>query len=318
MNRILARKIVRYAVSLLIVVLLVFLLPRCMPGDPVQCLVGEDVFLTQEILDAVTIKLGLDLPLTEQFRIYIGNLLTGDLGYSYTRHQNVAELIWDRLPWTLLLTGVSMLIGYTFGIIAGTWAGWMAERKMSKILTSFGVVVSCIPPYLLGLIFFSVFVYQLGWFPYKGFYTTPDLPSVVYHMALPVLTLALFVFVRNMIIMRGSVLTEKNQLYPQFAKSLGIPRRKIIYGHVMKNAILPILTHFAIDFGFILSGALFIEIIFSLNGLGRVMYTAILNLDYPVLSGLFLVIAVMAICANMLADILYGFIDPRVKRGDDQ
>ncbi|HJJ50570.1 MAG TPA: ABC transporter permease, partial [Methanocorpusculum sp.] len=129
MNRTLARKIVRYAVSLLIVVLLVFLLPRCMPGDPVQCLVGEDVFLTQEILDAVTAKLGLDLPLTEQFRIYIGNLLTGDLGYSYTRHQNVAELILDRLPWTLLLTGVSMLIGYTFGIIAGTWTGWMAERK---------------------------------------------------------------------------------------------------------------------------------------------------------------------------------------------
>jgi peptide/nickel transport system permease protein len=135
-------------------------------------------------------------------------------------------------------------------------------------------------------------------------------------MALPVLTLALFVFVRNMIIMRGSVLTERNQLYPQFAKSLGVPQRTIIYGHVMKNAILPILTHFAIDFGFILSGALFIEIIFSLNGLGRVMYTAILNLDYPVLSGLFLVIAVMAVCANMIADILYGIIDPRVKRGD--
>lgn len=318
MNKVLARKLVRYAVCLLIVVLLVFLLPRCMPGDPVQCLVGEDVYLTQEILDSVTAKLGLDRPLFEQFQIYIGDLFTGDLGYSYTRHQNVADLIWDRLPWTLLLTGVSMLIGYAFGIIAGTWSGWMTEKKRAKIMTGFGVFVSCIPPYLLGLIFFSVFVYQLGWFPYKGFYETPDLFSVAYHMALPVLTLALFVFARNMIIMRGSVLTEKNQLYPQFAKSLGIPRRKIIYGHVMKNAILPILTHFAIDFGFILSGALFIEIIFSLNGLGRVMYTAVLNLDYPVLSGLFLVIALMAICANLIADILYGIIDPRVKRGDDQ
>lgn len=91
---------------------------RCMPGDPVQCLVGEDVYLTQEILDTVTVKLGLDRPLFEQFQIYIGDLFTGNLGYSYTRHQNVADLIWDRLPWTLLLTGVSMLIGYTFGIIA--------------------------------------------------------------------------------------------------------------------------------------------------------------------------------------------------------
>ncbi|HJJ50503.1 MAG TPA: ABC transporter permease [Methanocorpusculum sp.] len=318
MNKAISRKIIRYSVSLLIVVLLVFFLPRCMPGDPVQCLVGEDVYVTQEILDSITVKLGLDQPLSEQFMIYIGNLLTGDLGYSYTRHQHVAALILDRLPWTLLLTGVSMLIGYTFGIIAGTWSGWVTEKKGAKILTAFGVVVSCIPPYLLGLIFFSVFVFQLGWFPYKGFYETPDIFSVAYHMALPILTLALFVFVRNLIIMRGSVLTEKTQLYPQFAKSLGIPQKKIIYGHVMKNAILPIVTHFAIDFGFILSGALFIEIVFSLNGLGRVMYTAILNLDYPVLSGLFLVVAFMAVFANMIADILYGVIDPRVKQGDDQ
>jgi len=289
-----------------------------MPGDPVQCLVGEDVYVTQEILDTLTIKLGLDKPLYEQFGIYIRGLLTGDLGYSYTRHQTVADLIWSRVPWTLLLTGVAMIIGYAFGILAGTWSGWMSETKRSKVLTAFGVVVSCIPPYLLGLIFFSVFVYQLGWFPYKGFYETPDIFSVAYHMALPILTLALFVFVRNLIIMRGSVLTEKNQLYPQFAKSLGIPRNKIIYGHVLKNAILPIVTHFAIDFGFILSGALFIEIIFSLNGLGRVMYTAILNLDYPVLSGLFLVIAIMVICANLAADILYGIIDPRVKRGEEE
>ena len=318
MNKAVSRKIIRYSICLLIVVLLVFFLPRCMPGDPVQCLVGEDVYVTQEILDALTVKLGLDQPLYEQFEIYLQDLITGDLGYSYTRHQNVADLIWSRVPWTLLLTGVSMLIGYAFGLLAGTWTGWMSEKKRSKVLTAFGVVVSCIPPYLLGLIFFSVFVYQLGWFPYKGFYETPDIFSIAYHMALPILTLALFVFARNMIIMRGSVLTEKDQLYPQFAKSLGIPQNKIIYGHIMKNAILPIVTHFAIDFGFILSGALFIEIIFSLNGLGRVMYTAILNLDYPVLSGLFLVIAIMVICANLIADVLYGIIDPRVKRGEEQ
>ena len=110
MNKAISRKIIRYSVSLLIVVLLVFFLPRCMPGDPVQCLVGEDVYVTQEILDSITVKLGLDQPLSEQFMIYIGNLLTGDLGYSYTRHQQVAALILDRLPWTLLLTGVSMLI----------------------------------------------------------------------------------------------------------------------------------------------------------------------------------------------------------------
>jgi len=214
----------------------------------------------------------------------------------------------------LLLVGTSLLIGYAAGIILGTWAGWMSDHKPAKALTGASICISCIPPYLLGLTLFSIFVYHLNWFPYKGLYTTPDIWSVMHHLALPVATLALFVFARNLLIMRGSVLAEKNQLYPQFARSLGVPGRKILYGHVMRNAILPILTQFAIDFGFLFSGALFIEIIFSLNGLGTLMYDAILTRDYPVLSGLFLVIAVMVILANVIADILYGVIDPRVTR----
>lgn len=314
MNEILRRKIIRYAASLLVIVLVVFMFPRIMPGNPVMFLIGEDVIVTPEVLADLNTRLGLDRPIPEQFYLFLRGVCTGDLGYSYHLHSPVASLIGDRVVWTLMLVGTSLFIGYAAGILSGAWVGWMSDRKSAKTLTGAGICISCIPPYLLGLILFSVFVYRLNWFPYKGLYTTPDIWSIMHHLALPVATLALFVFARNLLIMRGSVLTEKNQLYPQFARALGVPGSKILYGHVMRNAILPILTQFAIDFGFIFSGALFIEIIFSLNGLGTLMYDAIIIRDYPVLSGLFLVIAVMAVLANMFADILYGVIDPRVGR----
>jgi peptide/nickel transport system permease protein len=285
-----------------------------MPGNPIVHLIGEDIMVTPELVEELTATLGLDKPLHEQFLIFIQNLAAGDLGYSYHLHAPVAELILERLPWTLLLVGTALLIGYSIGVLAGAYAGWQTKQKGAKALTFIGFIISCTPPYLLGLVLFSVFVYHLGWFPFKGLYTTPDLASIMWHMTLPIATLSLFIFARNLLIMRGSVLTEKHQLYPQFARSLGASKGFVLHRHVMKNAILPIITQFAIDFGFILSGALFIEIIFSLNAMGSLMYTAILNHDYPILSGLFLVIAVMAIGANILADVLYGIIDPRIWR----
>ncbi len=317
MNKTLRRKFIRYGISLAVIILIVFALPRFMPGNPVMFLIGEDVLITPSVVEDLNARLGLDKPLPEQFLMYLGGILSGNLGYSYHLHSPVSSLIGERAVWTLLLVGTSLLIGYTAGIIFGTWAGWSSGKKSAKLLTGAGICISCIPPYLLGLILFSVFVYRLNWFPYKGLYTTPDIFSIVHHLALPIAALSLFVFARNVLIMRGSVLTEKNQLYPQFARSLGIPAKNILYAHVMKNAILPVLTQFAIDFGFIFSGALFIEIIFSLNGLGTLMYDAIITRDYPVLSGLFLVIAVMAVLANMVADLLYGVIDPRISREEE-
>ena len=313
-NTMILRKTCRYVLSFLIILVLIFLFPRMMPGDPIVHLIGEDVIVTPEIIEELTIKLGLDKPLSEQFLIFIQNLQAGDLGYSYHLHAPVAELVLERLPWTLLLAGTALLIGYSIGVLAGAYAGWQAKQRGAKALTSIAFITSCTPPYLLGLIFFSVFVYYLGWFPFKGLYTTPDITSIMWHMALPIATLSLFICARNLLIMRGSILTEKHQLYPQFARSLGASKRTVLHKHVMKNAILPIITQFAIDFGFVLSGALFIEIVFSLNAMGSLMYTAILTHDYPVLSGLFLIIAIMVILANIIADILYGIIDPRVWR----
>ena len=313
-NKVLLRKLCRYAISLLAIIILVFAIPRGMGGDPVLAFVGEDMEVTPEYIEYMSARLDLDKPIHEQFLIYIRGIANGDLGYSYHRENTVTNLILERLPWTVSLALVSMFIGYTSSIIFGAYVGWRSEKQRSKILTTICLIISCFPSFILGLIFYSLFIYHLGWFPLKGYYSVSatDIIDVMWHMALPVLILSLLIFTSNLLLMRGSILTEKNQLYPLFAASLGTPDRKILFGHVMKNAILPILTHITMAFGGILSGALIIEIIFTLNGMGMLMYKALQDLDYPILCGLLFVLGVMTVLANIAADILYGIVDKRV------
>ena len=313
-NTVLLRKLIRYLVSFLAITVLVFAIPRCMGGDPVLMFIGEDMEVTQDYLEYMRNLLGLNLPMHEQFIHFLQDIFSGNLGYSYHRAATVTELILERMPWTIALALVSMFIGYTTSIIFGAYAGWRSEKLGAKILTFACLIFSCLPSFILGLLFYSLFVYHLEWFPVKGYYTVapPELLDIMYHMALPVAILSLFSFAGNLLLMRGSIITEKNQLYPQFAASLGTPERKILFGHVMKNAMLPILTHITMAFGGILSGALIIEIIFTLNGMGLLMYKALQNYDYPILCGLLFVFGMMTVIANIAADILYGIVDKRV------
>ena len=307
------RKLIRYSCSFGIIVLLVFLLPRMMPGDPVANLVGEDIYLTDETKETLRAALGLDSPLHEQFVLYSIHLLHLDLGYSYHMHGAVSDILADRAGWTLLYIGISIIIGTCTGIYLGARAGFEHETWWSSLISSLALIISSTPPYLLSLIAMVIFVYHLGWFPFKGFYDTFHILSIIHHLTLPVLILSVFYAARNVLIMRGTVLSEKVQLYPLFARSLGIPERRILIRHIRKNAIIPLIALIALDFGFLFSGALFIEIVFSLNGMGSLMYDAILNRDYPVLTGTFLVIAIFVICANFIADILSLALDPRTR-----
>jgi peptide/nickel transport system permease protein len=155
--------------------------------------------------------------------------------------------------------------------------------------------------------------FKLGIFPLKGFYLSLSPGDVAYHMALPILMMSLFSASRNYTIMRGSVIQEKRMPYVAYARAKGLFGDEILFGHIFKNALLPIITVLALDFGFIFSGALFIEIVFSLNGMGNLIYDAILSRDYPVLQGAFLIITLMIVFANLIADMLYGLLDPRVR-----
>lgn len=305
---------IRYAVSLIVVVALTFSLPRAMPGDPVMNIIGDDVWVSPAMLNAIRADIGLDRPVAEQFASYLWSLIHLDLGYSYHLNAPVADLIFARIGWTLLFTGIAIVAGAVIGILAGALAGWRPGTGKSRAATLAALAISCTPPYFLALLFLSIFSFRLGLFPFKGLYDEATLGSIVHHLFLPVLVLTLFAAARNTLIMRGSVVQEKESLYALYARAKGLSDRAVLFGHVLRNASLPIITQIALDFGFIFSGALFVEIVFSLNGLGTLIYDAVLGRDYPLLQGAFLIIAVMVICANLAADIVYLIVDPRIRR----
>ena len=285
-----------------------------MPGDPITNLMGEDYIASQESIDALKAELGLDKPLLVQYAAYWGELIHLDLGYSYHFHEEVAHIIASRLLWTIALVGFSILFGTLFGAILGALSGWRQNDPQNKALTTFFLWVYCTPPFFLSLVALYVFAFKAGIFPMRGFYETGTFTDIVKHYFIPVLVLTLFLTSRNYMIMRGSVIQEKGKLYILYARAKGLLSRSILFRHAFKNASLPLITLVALDIGFIISGALFVEIVFSMNGMGTLIFDALLARDYPVLQGIFLIITVMVVLANFLADTVYGIIDPRVRR----
>lgn len=304
----------RYIISFFLIVTVNFALPRAMPGDPVLNLVGEDAFLSEATIIELRAELGLDKPWVIQYIEHLRDLFHFDIGYSYHFHAPVADLIYERMFWTLMFVGLSIIIGAVLGTCAGAIAGWEPDTKRSRSMTFTAMAISCTPPYFLALMALFIFSFKLGITPLKGYYTTFTFSSIVQHLMLPVAVMSLFSASRNFMVMRGSVIQEKEQLYALYAKAKGLHNYQVLFKHVFRNASLPIITQVAMDFGFMFSGALFIEIVFSLNGLGTLVYDAILGRDYPVLHGVFLVIALSVMIGNLLADLLYAVADPRVRR----
>jgi len=290
-----------------------FVIPRAMPGDELTNLLGEDVTITDSTVLELRHEMGLDRTWTEQYLDYWWNILHLDLGYSFHLHSEVSRIIVTRIKWTLLLALPSILIGAIAGTVLGAIAGWDCRKTGRKMQTMLVLAVYCTPPYFLCLLALYLFSFKLDLFPMKGFYITGSILDIAHHIFLPILVMTLFSLSRNYMIMRGSVIQEKSSLYAAFARAKGLYNEEILFRHVFKNALLPIVTLLAMDFGFILSGALFIEIVFSMNGMGNLIYDSLLARDYPVLQGSFLIITIMAVSANMLADILYSRLDPRVK-----
>ena len=306
------KKATRYAIALFLIVSLNFFIPRSMPGDPLTNLLGEDIMLTASSVEELRERMGLDRPLSQQYLDYWHDILRFDLGYSFHLHRNVSDLIYDRMKWTLLLSLPAMVLGAILGTLQGARAGWRSSA-LRRTQTGFLMAIYCAPPYFLSLIALYLLSYKLGLFPMKGFYSTGSALDIVHHLFLPSAMMMLFSLSRNYMIMKGSVLQEKGSLYAAFARAKGLYDEQILFRHVFKNALLPIITLLALDFGFILSGALFIEIVFSMNGMGSLVYDALLSRDYPVLQGSFLIITIMVVSANLLADLLYSYLDPRVR-----
>lgn len=306
-------RIIRILLALVFILTLNFIIPRIMPGDPLVFLAGEDAVMDKTAMDDLRKELGLDLPLWRQYIDYWTRVVRLDLGYSYHHNQKVSQLILSRLPWTLGLLLPATLLGALLGMVTGAISGWGNNTPANKLFTTLNLAVYSTPPYFLAMICLYIFSMHWNVFPLKGFYSSGAFWDILHHFFLPVAIMTAFSASRNFIVMRGSVLQEKGKWYVLHARAKGIGGLRLLFRHVFKNAALPMVTMIALDFGFLFSGALLVEIVFSMNGMGSLIYDAVLSRDYPLLQGIFLAITVMVVFSNLAAEICYHRLDPRIR-----
>lgn len=322
MLRFFAARGAQYLLVILLTVMLNFALPRMMPGNPLIFLAGEDVgFLSSDQRNQLYSMYGLDQPQWRQFLTYSANLARGQLGYSFQRGRPISHMIGERLPYTLFLVGTALVLATLIGVLMGALAAW--RRGSALDLGTLGVAMffESVPSFWLGMIFIAVFAAGLGWFPIFGAGTAgvalagwPLLADRARHIALPLATLTIITIPGIYLIMRYSMLTVLGEQYIATARAKGVPDRAVLRRHVVRNALLPVATVFMLNLGFVASGATIVETVFSYPGVGRLLYEAVLNRDYPVIQGTFFMITVCVIAANILSDLLYPMIDPRVRQ----
>ena len=317
----LGTQMVQYGVLILLAVALNFFLPRAMPGSPLAYLAGEDVgMLSPEQRQEVLSRHGLDLPVGRQFLLFLSNLARGDFGHSYQRGRPVSDIIAERLPWTLLLTTSALLIQTALGVYLGARAAWSRGKPLDFSLMSAFMLFRSMPSFWVAMILVAVFGASLGWFPMYGAFKPwaghtgwAQVVDVLRHLVLPVTSLVLLGAAETFMTMRYAMLGVLGEDYINVARAKGLDEATVLYRHAGRNALLPVATVFMLSLGFGVSGATVIETVFAYPGLGRLMYEAVLSRDYPLLQASFLVITLAVIVANLLADLLYALLDPRVR-----
>lgn len=289
---------------LLGVMFIVFVINHFMPGDPVISLLGNNY--TQEQYDAKEAELGLDKPFLEQFFIYVKNVVTKlDLGTSYQTNRSVSKEILERFPVTLKLgilgILVTVIVGIPFGIISAT----KQYSALDYGVTVVSMFFASMPSFWMGLMAIIIFSYKLGWLPASGLFTWK-------HWILPVLTLGLSPVATITRMTRSSMLDVIRQDYIRTARAKGLSESAVIQRHALKNALIPVLTVVGMQLGTIVAGSVVIEAIFAINGTGQLLMTAINGKNYPVINGVVLFLSVSISLMNLLVDLVYGFVDPRI------
>ena len=308
--------------TLFFVLVLNFFLFRILPGDPARTLTRLQRS-SPSTIEAVKKELGLDRPLPVQFFDYLGDTARGELGISYVFSRPVSEVIAGALWPTILLVGVATIGATVIGMLIGIWGGWRRGSAVDTATLGFGLVTYAMPEFWLGMLLILLFAVALGWFP-TSFMTTPglvdasagaQLVDTLEHLFLPALTLVLALLGEYALIMRSSVIEAMNEDYVTTARAKGMREALVLRKHVVPNALLPVVTLAALNIGFIVSGAITVETVFSWPGLGQLTFRAIKGgPDYPLLQGLFLMFSAAVIFANLAADLLLGLLDPRIGR----
>ncbi len=319
-------KLLWFIVTLVCAFMLNFFLPRLMPGDPVAAIVAR---LAQGMSNATGVQaiyqqyadlFGTNRPMLEQFFIYLGNVVRGDFGFSFSQYpRTVADVLRSSIVWTVALQFPAIIVGWVIGNTLGALSAYL-KGGFDRVLLPVSIFVSNLPAFGMAIILLVIFGVGLGWFPTSGGYAYNMIPhlswefiwSVIVHYQLPFWSIVLIAIGGQAIGMRSMSIYELNADYVKYARFMGIRDRKIV-GYVFRNAMLPQITGLALSIGTMVGGALVAEIVFSYPGLGYTLYNGVLGQDYPLISASTLIVTVMVLSATFIIEILYGFIDPRIK-----
>ncbi|ODT48058.1 ABC transporter permease [Devosia sp. 63-57] len=310
------QRLARGLVTFWFAVTVTFFLVRLLPGDPVLAVAGPG--MTEEIRQTQLELYGLDRPLAVQYFAYLRELIHGNLGISFLRSQPVSQILMERLPWTLLLTGSALLVTVLLGVPLGVLAATQARGWVDRVVQVTGVVGQSLFVPSLGILLLYTLGLMLGWFPIGGAVKSgltgfSYYLSVLHHLVLPCFTLVLAQLASYVLTLRATLIEALGEEYCDLARAKGTRENKVIWKHALRNALLPTTTLIGLQIGFLVGGAVLTETIYAYPGVGRAIYEAVGQLDFPVLQGAFVLLAATVVIANLLTDIAYGLLDPRVR-----
>ena len=290
--------------AILGVIVVVFAMVRLAPGDPAVLLAGQ--FADQETIDRIRVRFGLDRPMHEQFVTFLGNLVQGDLGRSTRSNRPVVEDLATYFPHTLELAFGAILVAIAIGIPAGVISAVRRNTWADALVTFLALLGVSMPVFWFGLLAILFFSVNLGWFPVAG-------RGTLLHLVLPAITLGVSSTAIITRMTRSSMLEVLDQDYVRTARAKGVLDRAVVLKHALRNALVPVVTIGGLEFGRLMAGAVLTETVFTWPGIGRLLVDSILARDYPVVQGAVLVIAISFIFVNLVVDLVYGAIDPRIR-----
>lgn len=318
--RFMLRRVVQAMPILLAIIVINFLLLKMAPGDAVDVLAGEAGSATPEYMAELRAKFGLDQPLPVQLATYVGRVLVGDLGYSFRHEMPVVDLVLDRLGPTVILMVTVILLAVGVGVLLGLMAAVGLNTWRDSLISVLALVSYATPLFWVGLMLIVVFSINLGWFPSSGmetiaaFHTGWDrVWDIGHHLVLPAVTLSLFYLALYTRLMRASMLEQAGMDYVTTARAKGLSETRITFRHVLRNALLPVVTMAGVQVSSLIGGSVVVETVFGWPGLGQLAFESLFARDLNLLLGIFLFSAVLVLVVNLAVDLLYTFLDPRIE-----
>lgn len=313
-----------YTVALIFAIVMNFTVPRLMPGSPVDAMIAQlGSRATPAAIEAIRARFGeIETPVLQQFIDYLKGLATLDLGVSVKYYpQTVVEVLGRSTIWTLFLVTTAIIFSLSIGVVLGAISAWRRGGRFDTIISPLSVVMIAVPPVIVALTALFVFGVSLRWFP-VGYAYDPNLDpgfngtffsSVLYHAILPVLTLSPYLIGEFQTTMRSSMISVLGEDYVTMGRAKGLKSATVMFSYGARNAMLPVLTNLALMLGAVFGGSIVTEIVFNYPGLGLTLFTASVARDYPVIQGQLLLMTLATLGANLLVDIIYGFVDPRLR-----